>query len=284
MIPPEVTNAPLDASPPADSSGAEEASLYSAVSATVKKILQEKDLKQVLKVICEEACRILEADRSLVIQRIDDSNQREILYTNNMPVEYLEKLAASRAETMMVDVFRNQKLRIYSDVGRDSNIFDPEDVRKIGLRTMCAIPLVVGGESYAALLLHHLKERKYSSGDLQIAEAFGDLASMAIEKSLLLAENEDRAARMEIVGRIAKIAGSSLEPDRIFQTVSEEIRRIVPYDRFVIADFSEGENYYIIILRKRMSPLVCLRGKAQGVLSWQRKSIKRKSRFISRIC
>ncbi len=184
--------------------------------------------------ICEEACRILGADRSLVIRRIDDSNQREILYANNMPVEYLEKLAASRAETMMAVVFRNQKLKVFSDVGRDSNIFDPEDIRKIGLRTLCAIPLVVGGESYAALLLHHLKERKYSSGDLQIAEAFGDLASMAIEKTLLLAENEDRAARMEIVGRIAKITGSSLEPDEIFRAIAREIRHSVSCDRCVV--------------------------------------------------
>ncbi len=256
MNPPEVSNIPLDASPPADSSGAGAASVYSAISATVKKILQEKDLKQVLKVICEEACRILGADRSLVFQvRIDDLNKREILYANNIPGEYLEKLAASRAELMLADVFRNRKLKIILDVGRDSKIFDPEDVRKIGLRTLCAIPLVVGGESYAALILHHIDEREYSSDDLQIAEAFGDLASIAIEKSLLIAENEDRAARMEIVGRIAKIAGSSLEPDNIFQTFAEEICRIVPNDRFVISDFRGVGNYYHHFLEITEEPI-----------------------------
>jgi hypothetical protein len=55
--------------------------ILSSFGATAKKILQEKDLTQVLKVICEEACRVIGADQSHVVQvSIGEFVHRKNLY------------------------------------------------------------------------------------------------------------------------------------------------------------------------------------------------------------
>ena len=235
---------------------AETAIVYSAISATVKKILQEKDLSQVLKIICEEACRILSAERSLVTKiRLDASYEREILCSHEVPQDFLNALMASREEPLIAAVLRNQKIEIFSMPFSQSKVFASDIWEPIAPRTICGIPLIVKGESYAVLVLHHMSERNYSSEDRLIAEAFGDLASIAIEKSILLSDIEGRANRLEIFGKIAKIAGSSLEPSEIFRNIADEIERAVPCDRLVIANFNLADGIYYHYYEKTDVPM-----------------------------
>ena len=41
---------------------------YALLTATTRKILEEKDILKTLRTICEEACQVLEADRALVVK------------------------------------------------------------------------------------------------------------------------------------------------------------------------------------------------------------------------
>ncbi len=225
---------------------AETAVVYSAISATIKKILQEKDLSQVLKIICEEACRVLSAERSLVLRiRLDGSYKREILYSHEVPREFLYTLLVSNEEPLVAEVLRSQKIKTFSLPLYQSKVFAPEIWERIAPRTVCGIPLIVRGESYAVLVLHHMSERDYSADERLIAEAFGDLASIAIEKSILLSDIEGRAHRLEVIGKIAKIAGSSLEPGEIFRNIADEISRAVHCERLIIGDFDpEKGNFF----------------------------------------
>jgi PAS domain S-box-containing protein len=63
-----------------------------------------------------------------------------------------------------------------------------------------------------------------------VAHAFGQL-----EQRSRLAETEKKTKRLELLGSIAKAAGSALEPLKIFKAVVSEIRRIIPCERYVIA-------------------------------------------------
>ena len=56
---------------PRETSSFEDGSGYALLASTARKILEEKDLSKVLRVICEEACRLLQADRSMISRWID---------------------------------------------------------------------------------------------------------------------------------------------------------------------------------------------------------------------
>ena len=256
MNPPEVSigTPPIHAT--SDHRSAETAIVYSAISATVQKILQEKDLSKILKIICEEACRVLGAERSLVIKiRLDGSYKREVLYSHKVPQEFLDILKETNEEPFVADVLRNKKIEIFSLPLYQSKVFAPDVWARIAPRIVCGIPLIVRGESYAALVLHHMSERNYSSDERLIAEAFGGLASIAIEKSILLSDIEARASRLEIFGKIAKNTGSSLEPSEIFRNIAVEIERAVPCDRLVIAKFNLADGIYYHYYEKTDVPM-----------------------------
>jgi GAF domain-containing protein len=249
MNPPEVVS---PASPPAFGA----VSAYASFSTAAKNILQEKDLTRVLRVICEEACRILGADRSMVLRiKMDGSYQRDVFYAYNFPQDYLNFLESSRHKPILPEVHQERRLAVYSNFGAKSEKFLPEETRNLGIRTLCGIPLVVEGEILAVLNIYHPDDREYGPEERQLAEAFGDLASIAIENSRLLAETEGRAARLEIVDRIARIVGSTLEPGKIFESIAEEVCRAVPCDRFVIADFDWEAGRFQFYLEKSSGPM-----------------------------
>ncbi len=222
---------------------------YALLTATTRKILEEKDLSQVLRTICEEACHVLGADRSQIIriQEGDSSNQREILYAHNIPQDYLEKVKISSKKSILHEVIQNKQFRVFSDLENESNIFDPETMRYMGIRTLCAIPIVVKKNSFGALALYHLTPKEYTAKDRHLAEAFGDLASIAIEKAELTQIDKERATRLAIVDRIARTVSSTLKPEDLFRTIVREIRRVVPCERYLIASFDQGvrRNWYV---------------------------------------
>lgn len=63
--------------PPPAISPTERASSWGSLASTARKILEEKDISQVLRTVCEEACHVLGADRSLIFRiQMDDPPRR----------------------------------------------------------------------------------------------------------------------------------------------------------------------------------------------------------------
>jgi len=186
-------------------------------------------------VICEEACRIIGADQSHVFRiRQSGSLQREVLYSHNIPQDFIDLLLADRAGSLVVDVFKTQQMEIFSEPEVRLKKFAPDDVRRFGIRTVCAIPIIVEGNSYAALVLHHFVERDYSAEDRQLAEAFGDLASIAVEKARLVESLESRVAEGEgLVSALGKIT-SGKDVNEIIQEVLAGSRPLMGTDRCAI--------------------------------------------------
>lgn len=216
---------------------------YALLTATTRKILEEKDLSRVLRTICEEACHVLGADRSQIIRIRDGetSLQREILYAHKMPQEYLDRVQISSKKSLLHEVIQKKQLEVFSDLENESSIFDSEAVRRMGLRVLCAIPIIVEKKSFGALALYHLTPKEYTPKDRQLAEAFGDLASIAIEKAQLTQKDKERATHLEIVDKIARAVNATLKPEELFHIIAQEIHRAVPCYRCIIASLDRAK-------------------------------------------
>ncbi len=162
--------------------------LCTLLASTARKILEEKDLTRVLQAICEEACSVLRADRAMVTKvHIEGKGvRREIAYAHNYPPEFIEALQATRADSILADVIRSGGIEVIPLIEDDPRVFDAGAIRRAGHRTVCFLPLLIHEPvPYGALVLVHLTQTDYSADDLKLAEAFGELASIAIENSRL---------------------------------------------------------------------------------------------------
>ena len=54
---------------------AKSGSVYAVLAATTRKILEEKDISKTLRTLCQEACRILGAERALVVTLQEDGKE-----------------------------------------------------------------------------------------------------------------------------------------------------------------------------------------------------------------
>jgi len=221
---------------PLNSPSAESETGYALLVATTLRILKEKDLSKVLRTICEEACRVLGADRALLAElSVKNLTERKVLYSYNIPQEFLDKLVASRSKSLMAKVFEKKELMVFSEIERESTTFESEALRHSGPSTFCGIPLIIDENAFSVLVLYHLNERSYSPQDITLAQTFGDLAANAIEKARLIDESEKRAERLKIVDTIAKAIGSSLVEGDLFKTITREIRQAIPCERCLIS-------------------------------------------------
>ena len=113
MPPPEMTGRTASEDSPVTAADASIALGYVSLAGTARKILQEHDLPRVLETICEEARRILGANRSLVA-RIGGgaSPRREILYSSDYPQSYIDSFQACDSFPILAEVLRDKKVRV----------------------------------------------------------------------------------------------------------------------------------------------------------------------------
>ncbi len=249
MLPPEIAPPAPAGEPLFSSTDASLALGYASLAGTARKIFQERDLSRVLETICEEARRILGANRSMAA-RIREGlfPLPEILYSNDYPPDFIEAFRANRSNSILSEVLRDKQLEVIPDITQDPREASPEDARRMGHRTVAFIPLVIEGESFGAIILHYLVVREFSVGDRQLAQALGDLASMAIEKTQLLASLESHIGELNIFHRNFRNLASGTSVDEIVQSVLNESERVMGTNRcsLVLPNGQSGELRNIV--------------------------------------
>ncbi len=87
-------------------SSTESGSGYAILTATTRKILEEKDISKTLLTVCQEACHILGAERALVVRVQEDGKEsaRTILASHNVPLDFIKSLEASQSRSFIHEV------------------------------------------------------------------------------------------------------------------------------------------------------------------------------------
>ncbi len=126
------------------------------------------------------------------------------------------------------------------------------------LKSAAAFPLRVGEERVGCMFFGYNYHHRFGKAELNILHLFAQLASLAILRTALHDEAEQRRQHLEVVGRITPVISGSLGLDDIFPVVMREIVAAFPkadhacvvqrnesadrLRRFVNADFYPAEE------------------------------------------
>jgi len=108
--------------------------------------------------------------------------------------------------------------------------------RGVGLKSLLAVPLVWQDAIVGTLNLHSNLPEPYGEGEVAFVEQVGAQIAGAIANARLHANLEREAHEREVLGEIGRIIGSSLDIDDVYERFAEEVRRLIPFDRIVIAE------------------------------------------------
>jgi PAS domain S-box-containing protein len=123
---------------------------------------------------------------------------------------------------------------------------------KVGLKSMLVTPLLWKGDVAGVLTFRSTDQDAYDDHHadlaLQIAQQIAGHIATADEYALLERESSERRQLAEEQRRIAEIGrlvSSTLVIDEVFDSVAEQVRRLVPFDRIVIGSVSEDRTELI---------------------------------------
>jgi signal transduction histidine kinase/CheY-like chemotaxis protein len=121
-----------------------------------------------------------------------------------------------------------------------------EQLRK--LETEVLVPVKAKGNLIGVILLGPKRSRRmYSVDNLELLYTVANQAAVAIENTRLYQETKDRAEWIEMIGRLTKVIGSTLDIDRVYETFNTALKNLVDFDRISI-EMIEGDKLRVLAL------------------------------------
>lgn len=98
-------------------------------------------------------------------------------------------------------------------------------------RSFLGVPLLSRGEVIAVLNLVSTLPQAYSAQDLDLAMAIGQQIAGAIANAQQYAERRRSEQETRILADLGRIISSSLDINEVYQTLGEQIKKAIPFDR-----------------------------------------------------
>lgn len=177
------------------------------------------DLPTILNSIIRMATKLIGADAGLLGLILED--QLITYYPYNIPTQInLQPTTQKKAAAWQIS--HSHQPLIIPDYPAHQTA-DPKWV-KAGVRTLAGVPILSGDQCLGAIILLNLHEhqRPFTQRDLNLLEAVGHQAGIAIQNARIVAENEKRANLLaQMLSRQAEL--DELK-NKFIQSVSHELR------------------------------------------------------------
>lgn len=133
------------------------------------------------------------------------------------------------------------KPRIALDVGKDAVHFTNPDLPDT--RSEMAVPLIVRDQVIGALDVQSTVVDAFTDGDVATLQTMADQLANAIENARLYEKRQQEAKQLALVNRVAAEISSTLDLDKILQTLVDELARVIGVEQCAIAIFDESGRY-----------------------------------------
>jgi len=195
--------------------------LYSLATA----IVRESDQRQLLNTIVTQTAQLLKADTATVCPY--DSETGEF----DMPVAVFDELPQPRPRKggTTTKIIREGKI-VWSDDTRSHELWrKSEFVRKRGVKSCAAMPLVVEDQPVGVLFLNYFDPHHFEESELRLLQAIGDQAALAIAKAGLQAKRLQRLYnRLTLVSEIVRERGVYEDPASYVGHVLQQTMELIP--------------------------------------------------------
>ena len=136
-------------------------------------------------------------------------------------------------------------LVVFRDLARDSSwaaLEGEEAFRRFRqlavsqhLHTVVGISLQAKENAFGVLFLGTPDSRRFAAAELRLLLALGHQIGMAVENSYLVQQTSRRTQELRILNEIGRALSSTLDPDALFETIMNEMKRLFDVNHFIVA-------------------------------------------------
>jgi diguanylate cyclase (GGDEF)-like protein/putative nucleotidyltransferase with HDIG domain len=135
-------------------------------------------------------------------------------------------------------------LVVFRDLGRDASwaaLEGEEAFRRFrhlamsqGVRTVVGISLQAKEQAFGVLFLGTPEPRRFTAAELRLLLALGHQIGMAVENSYLIQQTSRRTQELHLLNEIGRALSSTLDPEMLFETILNEMKRLFEVTHFSI--------------------------------------------------
>ncbi len=183
------------------------------------------DVKEVAKVVLDEAQRLMGSSRGSILLLNPSSGEIETLAEFGETGEETTKLKLG--EGIIGQVIASGIGEIVNEVSSDSRKAPWEKQ----IKSLIAVPLKTNDRSIGGIAISTVESHTYAAGDLKLLTMLASQAASALENAILHESKLEESRREALLFRLASQLRYSLDLDTILDTAVSEIRTLLDIDR-----------------------------------------------------
>ncbi len=193
--------------------------------------IQQTELDEMLQILADRMGDLLEAD-GCYITLWDEKTQTVNPAAAYGPLRdhYKVSVHPQPGEATLTELALNHEdVLIIQDVF-DTPYISQRIAAKFPARSGIALPLIANNQKLGAALISFNHQRQYTQAEIDLSKQAAQQIALAILKTRLLEEAEQRAKEADTLRFASAAIASSLEQDQAIEQILEELSRVVPYD------------------------------------------------------
>jgi diguanylate cyclase (GGDEF)-like protein len=114
--------------------------------------------------------------------------------------------------------------------------------RRQGLRNVVGISLQAKEQVFGVMILGTSESRSFSAAELRLLLALGHQIGMAVENGWLLQQTTRRTEELNALREVGRVLSSTLDTQRLLETIYSEIRKLFSVDNFYIVFYDAAHE------------------------------------------
>ncbi len=196
-------------------------------------LVSDLDLDRTLQLIADEARSLIGADGVLIRMLTDEGNLQFIAGTGKEDLFMRSTLLPTDSSLSGVAVEARQPQRV-DDIRYDPRV-NRHYLNVSDSRSLLIVPLVSRDRPIGVITGTSTTVEAFTEQDASILSLFADQAASAIENARLFQQAHQQIDELGALHRVSQLVSSSLDLEQVFQTLYEEVARLMPADSFLVA-------------------------------------------------
>ncbi len=202
-----------------------------ALRMVTKELAGQLDLTKVLDDIVERTSTLFDADRA-GLWMFDQTPHPVALVSRGLSDRFLAAGAelTTGSETIALRALRRKRVEWMRNADRDPAIGEMQSAYVAeGIRTVCIVPLLLGGRAIGVIGLYHDADRTWPEEEVTLVQAFADQAAVGIQNARLYRSVADQAARMRSIQDLSARLNRLTDVRAIAEAIVAEARTLADY-------------------------------------------------------
>lgn len=226
--------------------------LLEITNAIIKHLTQD----DLLEATCDALKHVLAFDRAAFTLYNPDTDGLRILAIEGHFQSHYYQVGREipRRESHPGWAFDHQLPLVRRDLEAEGTFASERALAKEGVRSLCTVPLIVGGRSIGTMNLASTTRSQYTDEDAALLQEVGNQVAIAVSNMRAFEDLQRLAAENEAILNVNRAIGHHLNRHELFAALAGSLQKVVPTERFGIELPIEAGKLQGYILTPATSP------------------------------